>query len=72
MVKRGKMTRKELATELGISLRTLNNWEKEKPKLVKLINLGLNIEEQIKEAERNLKKLKEIEATADNKKFKLK
>jgi len=66
------MTRKELAEMLGISLRTLNNWEKDKPKLVKLINLGLNIEEQIKEAERNLKKLKEIEEKADTHKFKLK
>ena len=66
------MTRIELAKELGISLRTLSNWEKEKPKLVKLINLGLNIEEQIQEAEKSLLKLKEIENSADCNKFKLK
>lgn len=66
------MTRKELADELGISLRTLSNWEKEKPTLVKLVNQGLAIDEQIEEAERNLKRLKEIQNGASNGKFKLK
>lgn len=66
------MTRAELAKELGISLRTLTNWEKEKPKLVRLINQGLAIDEQIEEVERNLKKLIEIKESADCGKFKLK
>ena len=66
------MTRAELAKELGISLRTLTNWEKEKPKLVKLINQGLAIDDQIEEVERNLQKLKEIKESADCRKFKLK
>lgn len=66
------MTRAELAKELGISLRTLTNWEKEKPKLVRLINQGLAIDDQIEEVERNLKKLKEIKESADCGKFKLK
>lgn len=66
------MTRKELADELGISLRTLSNWEKEKPKLVKLVNQGLAIDEQVEEAERNLKRLREIQNGASNGKFKLK
>lgn len=66
------MTRKELADELGISLRTLSNWEKEKPKLVKLINQGLAIDEQIEEAKRNLKRLEEIQDNASSGKFKLK
>lgn len=66
------MTRAELAKELGISLRTLSNWEKEKPKLVKLVNQGLAIDEQIEEAKRNLLKLEEIKNSADSAKFKLK
>lgn len=66
------MTRAELAKELGISLRTLTNWEKEKPKLVRLINQGLAIDEQIEEVERNLQKLKDIKESADCGKFKLK
>ncbi len=66
------MTRKELAEELGISLRTLSNWEKEKPKLVKLINQGLAFAELKEESKRNLEKLNEIEQTTNTGKFKLK
>ncbi|MDP3465349.1 MAG: hypothetical protein Q8R86_06220 [Sulfuricurvum sp.] len=67
------MTKEELANELGVSLKTLYNWEKEKPGLVKLINLGLTMEDQIDEAEKHLEKLKAIrdKATSSNK-FKLK
>lgn len=67
------MTKEELAEEMGISLKTLYNWEKEKPGLVKLINLGLTVEDQICEAERHLEKLKAIRESATNSnKFKLK
>lgn len=67
------MTKEELAEELGISLKTLYNWEKEKPGLVKLINLGLTVEDQIEEAERHLQKLKEMKEKATSTgKFKLK
>jgi DNA-binding XRE family transcriptional regulator len=67
------MTKEELAEELGISLKTLYNWEKEKPGLVKLINLGLTVEDQIEEAERHLEKLKEMKQKATSTgKFKLK
>jgi transcriptional regulator with XRE-family HTH domain len=67
------MTKEELAEELGISLKTLYNWEKEKPGLVKLINLGLTVEDQIEEAERHLEKLKEMKEKATSTgKFKLK
>lgn len=67
------MTREELAEMLGVSRNTLNNWEKEKPDLVKLINLGLTVEDQIEEAERHLEKLKEMKAAATrSNKFKLK
>lgn len=66
------MTRAELAEILGISLRTLSNWEKEKPTLVKLINQGLSIDEQIEEVKKNLKKLEELKESANCGKFKLK
>lgn len=67
-----KMTREELAELLNVSRNTLNNWEKEKPELVRLINLGLAVDEQIEEAERNLEKLKEMKKASNNGKFKLK
>ena len=66
------MTREELAKELNISLRTLTNWEKEKPKLVRLINLGLQTESTIEETRRLLEKLEEIEKKAGSGKFELK
>ena len=66
------MTREELAEELGISLRTLSNWEKEKPKLVRLINLGLQTDNTIEETKRLLEKLEEIEKKASSGKFQLK
>jgi transcriptional regulator with XRE-family HTH domain len=67
-----KMTRKELAEILGISLRSLDNWEKEKPDLVRLINQGLALDESIEETRRHLERLEEIKKEASNGKFKLK
>lgn len=67
------MTKEELANLFGVSRQTLNNWEKEKPELVKIINLGLTVEDQIEEAERHLEKLKEMKQKATSSgKFKLK
>lgn len=66
------MTREELAELLGISLRSLDNWEKEKPDLVRLINQGLALDESIEEIKRHLQKLEEIKKEASNGKFKLK
>jgi len=54
------MTRQELAEFIGISRNTLNTWEREKPELIKLINLGLHAEKIIFENNKlneNLKKL---------------
>ena len=66
------MTRVELANLLNISRPTLNSWEKEKPNLVRLINQGLALDDQIEEAKRNLEKLEEIKNSAKSPKFKLK
>lgn len=66
------MTRKELSELLGISLRTLDNWEKEKPDLVRLINQGMALDESIEETKRHLERLEQIKKDASNGKFKLK
>lgn len=67
------MTKEELATLLGTTRQNLNKWEKERPDLVRLINLGLTVDDQIEEAERHLEKLKAIRESATNSnKFKLK
>lgn len=66
------MKREELAKILKITRQTLNNWEKEKPDLVRLINQGLALDDQIEEVRRNLEKLEEIKNNAKSPKFKLK
>ena len=66
------MTRQELADLIGVSRNTLNTWEKEKPELVRLINLGLQTDVQITETRKLLEKLEEIEQKASSGKFELK
>ena len=66
------MNKQELAKILNVSRNTLNNWEKEKPELVRLLNQGLALDEQIEEAKRNLQRLEEIKEIANNGKFQLK
>ncbi len=38
------ITIKELSKRLNISEQTYHNWKKEKPELIKLINMGLDME----------------------------
>jgi len=66
------MNKNELAKMMGISLKTLYNWEKEKPELVRLINQGLAFDKLIEDTEKQLKDLKDIKSRANNGKFKLK
>ncbi|MEA2028233.1 MAG: hypothetical protein U9N49_04600 [Campylobacterota bacterium] len=66
------MTRQQLADLIGVSRNTLNTWEKEKPELVRLINLGLQTDKQIEATRELLKRLEEIEEKANSGKFQLK
>jgi transposase len=66
------MNKNELAKMMGISLKTLYNWEKEKPDLVRLINQGLALDDSIEATEKHLERLKQIKDEASNGKFKLK
>ena len=66
------MTKNELAKILNVSRNTLNNWEKDKPDLVRLINQGLALDDQIEETRKHLEKLLEIKEKAGNGKFNLK
>ncbi len=60
------MTRKELAEKLEVDPTTLRNWEKNKPELIKLINAGLMLENQIAEMEKSLEQLKKMKEKADS------
>lgn len=66
------MTRQELAKQLNITRNTLTNWEKEKPELIRLINQGLALDEQILETKKFLEKLENIKEKANNGKINLK
>lgn len=66
------MTRKELAEIIGVDIKTLSNWEKDRPELVRLINLGIMTDKSIEETEKLLKKLKEIQEKANSGRFELK
>nr|WP_314748345.1 helix-turn-helix domain-containing protein [uncultured Campylobacter sp.] len=66
------MTRQELAEKLNITRNTLTNWEKEKPELVRLINQGLALDEQISETKKFLEKLEKIKEKASNEKINIK
>lgn len=56
------MTRKELAELIGISRNTLYVWEKEKPELIRLINLGLMADKIIKETQEFAQELQELDS----------
>lgn len=66
------MTRQELAEKLNITRNTLTNWEKEKPELIRLINQGLALDEQILETKKFLEKLEKIKEKASNEKINIK
>lgn len=66
------MTRKELAELVDVDIKTLSNWERDKPELVRLINLGLQTDIQIEETRKLLEKLEAIEKKASSGKFELK
>jgi len=66
------MNKQELAKMMGISLKTLYNWEKDKPDLVRLINQGLALDESIEETKKHLERLEQIKDNASSGKFNLK
>ena len=66
------MTRQELADKLNITRNTLTNWEKEKPELIRLINQGLALDEQILETQKFLEKLEKIKEKSNNGKINIK
>lgn len=59
------MDKNVVAKRCNVTVQTLYNWEKTKPELIKLINLGLQLEAQIMETEKYLNALKEIQKKAD-------
>ena len=72
LMKKDNFLLKELADKLNITRNTLTNWEKEKPELIRLINQGLALDEQILETQKFLEKLEKIKEKANNGKINIK
>ena len=64
-MKFSKKEKEELAERFNISIATYYNWEKNKPDLIKVIELGLQKEKEIEQGSENeidlAKKLEELE-----------
>lgn len=58
------MNREELAKKFNVSLRTLHNWENEKPELIRIINLGLLADTQLEETKKHLEKIESMQKDA--------
>ena len=66
------MTKRDIAGYLEIDVKTLYNWEKDKPNLFKTVMKGLAFDEIINNQKKNLSELETIQADASGGKFKLK
>ena len=60
------MTRQNLADTLNILRQTLNAWEKDKPKLARLINQGFALDASLEATEKHLAELKAIKETVNS------
>ncbi len=54
------MSKRDIVGYLGISMKTLYNWEKERPNLYKTVMKGLSYDEIVKLNEETYKKAKEM------------
>ena len=54
------MTQRDMAGYLGVDVKTLRNWRKEKPNLYKTVIKGFEFDKTVEEARQHYEKLKEI------------
>ncbi len=59
------MTQKELAILINKDEKTIRNWKKNNPELIRLVKQGLELDNVIQETEKHLNKLKEIKEKAN-------
>lgn len=62
------MTKRDIAGFLGIDVKTIYNWEKNKPNLYETVMKGLAFDEAVKKAQQNADELKALEEQFKNKK----
>jgi len=54
------MTQRDMAGILGVDVKTLRNWRKDKPELYKKVMQGFQFEQAIEEAKEHYEKLKKL------------
>jgi transcriptional regulator with XRE-family HTH domain len=54
------VTKTELAKRINVDIKTLSNWESNKPELIKLINLGLAAEKHIEDTQHFLQEVNKL------------
>jgi len=61
------MTQRDMAGYLGVDVKTIRNWRKEKPNLYKIIMQGFAFEEAIESAKENYEKLEALKEKVSKK-----
>jgi hypothetical protein len=59
------MTNRDMAGFLGVDVKTLHNWKKNRPALYKKVMQGFRLEEALEEAQRHYEALRKIVQTDD-------
>lgn len=54
------MTQRDMAGILGVDVKTLRNWRKDKPELYKKVMQGFQFEQAVQEAKEHYEKLKKL------------
>ncbi|MGE4294759.1 MAG: transcriptional regulator [Campylobacterales bacterium] len=54
------MTQRDMAGILGVDVKTLRNWRKERPELYRKVMQGFKLEAAVEEARRHYEAMKEI------------
>ena len=63
------MTKRDIVGYLGISMKTLYNWEKERPNLYKTVMKGLAYDEIVELNKKTYEKAKEMREKYENNKY---
>jgi len=54
------MTQRDMAGYLGVDVKTIRNWKKDRPKLYEIVMKGFAFDEMIEKSQKNLDELREL------------
>ena len=62
------MTQRDMAGYLGVDVKTIRNWKKDRPKLYEIVMKGFAFDEMIEKSEKNLGELRKVKDRFENEK----